>query len=557
MKSKLNKLTAKLVKKMGVTSQPKKKNNGGQSGMNGNLPRPKARLAFGLSDLKHEIETAVRQRQLISSYADQVTGQTQDRQVGVVIKREIPRITGDAADTWYNFYHSMHSEKKIGFPRIPTPTGCSIPMSGVEGAYKGSLQLDAGETVIIHLRPWAGALNAANQIAVDGYAQVYATADVVALVLNTTDFNSDPITVSQLVSCDTNTYHSMGVDLKIGSEVAVPVVIPPVGGMYPRDLLTGAALWNDYFGRCGPSGFLGGSISVQAVTSMNGSATIYGVDCNQNPRFFNANYELLDFPSAGITIVQEDHPPAPAPPVADVQQMYSCRMSATGDRMHVGRNTAPTGYNVPDLWASTAIGQSMTVYDKTSIGGNSETYAYAQIPGDNYIMPIAGCPVATAIATGGSGIQQYDVSPCFPQCNLAANLLSSKAFIVVQNTSTVPMTVNVGATMDFVNWTAPDTAVYSDAKILAPLDIPSMDFLATARVGETMQQAVSTVKAVMIQSCLNSPNPIANEVGKLGIPAAGIKTETTAQKVGNALKEWIPMLTQVVKTATPLVSALF
>jgi len=456
------------------------------------------------------------------------------KQVVTVIpqKKAISRlVTRDGADAWYNVYHSMYSEMVLPLPRLPTPGGVMARCAGAEGSYKNTFVLQPACTGVVLFNPHAGEIYPPSSVhlpTILGWDFLFLQTSTSTPILGTEEY--------------TYQFGELTGDFLQPTGLWDASPIQPVGGYQPRSLLQPSS-------PNGASVLLGASDAVEVVTPLNGSAQIWAADMNQNPRFWS-----------NCSIVSNTFTPGTYDGVnaqADPQQLWptNCtgktRIIVPADPQYYGMGGGGATFNMDPVTQC----KSMRT---TSLGGNSRAYAYAQIPGDIDWMPGRG--IATPFTTDTSGnLVYYDsfhANGEFPLGNLYAMLFSAKAYLVVQNTSSVPITVNVTCTADFgaiMDATVPE---YPSGVVPEPHDVPDMDFLATADVGESAVDAYFKVKRRMVDALDFYDTDEATIIQRVakggGVPRAPVVAGSHVERPPANSSDFLGTVTKVMDTVVPL-----
>lgn len=287
-------------------------------------------------------------------------------------------------------------------------------------------------------------------------------------------------------------------------------------------------------------------MAVEISTTLNGQASMWACDCTQNPRYWS---------NLGLTSNMFT-PSSQALPVDNDSASYA---NVRGT-MLMPLPAQAAYWNTPG--GGLAFDQNTTMftssYKKLTVGGNSRGYAYAQIPGDNDFTPGSGIITEiTAVSTPGV----IDPTPFlyeFGEFNLLSfvcMLFASKAAVVVFNSSaTDSVTVNIRGTLDFGVPVDPQVPEYTEAVSAQPHDVPNMDFLATADVGATPEEAYLAVKSQMIRK-LNASNEEACEqcaaVTAGNIPSAPLVMNSAVELVTHGAS-FVDKVADVIEKAKPI-----
>jgi len=397
---------------------------------------------------------------------------------------------GDKSHSWYNVYCSMHSERDIPMPKLPATLPVPNRALGCHGCAQASYSLAPGRWAVIIHHPNSGYCGGSLVQSMDynGMNPDYCNNDFGILDYpdGQTAF-SEKATITgwnQAVSCSLD-FNSGG------SNIFSYAPVPWIGGFNPRSMIQPQSLTGAF---CR----LGASISVEVVSTMNGSATIYGIDTNQNSRQFGSDKMVINQGVATSTLGGSYIPGQVADPVQVPFQPLWMPNGSTGC------------YNP-------VLDDFVGAYRKISLGGNGSRYAYVQIAGDNYWQN-RGMIVPGAVTEGDTTWQGS-----FPISNAWLMLMQSKGAVIVQNTSVQPITINVMATAMYGAVVDPTVSAYSAGNNVSPHVVPNMDWLTTATVGEKREEAYFAAKRVMLQRLEEHNSKEAYEVIKLTVgklPAA-------------------------------------
>lgn len=412
--------------------------------------------------------------------------------------RLIPTFSLDSA--WYNLVHSMYSERQLPPPLAPCFKPISARILYGEGVYKKTFALAPSHCLLIYLNKHAGLVNTSGWASADTSDNagnyVY---DFVAV-----DYALSSYALTAKSSITVATQGQIGPDFSIADTNRVTFGIPPVGGSQPRDIIasvttapvTGSAR-NGYY-------FAGGTIAVEAVTDLTGSATVVAADVNQAPRAWGCDRCTQTYRPM-ITYG------------ATVPTVYDPEVASTG--LNIRQSSREASY----------VGQTVdgfaSIWDRISIGGNMRCYAYAQIAGDPEWNTSRGVNGFTATAaSGGTFSNTVDVWQLYGEFPLREHetmMRDGMVSVIVMNTGGTGLSINATCTADWYALCKPTLPDYPSCRNMQEHHSPDMSWITTARVAPTAPEAVKRVKDIMKEKVLANVSPVMREViNDFVIPAA-------------------------------------
>lgn len=329
-----------------------------------------------------------------------------------------------------------------------------------------------------------------------------------------------------------------------GPTGAQPTIIPPVNGVDPRDLVQPVM-------RSGGYCLLGASMNVQVTTTLNGLATVYAADDNQNPRNwgqYGITSNLLHpgtpptggYYCDGQLVMPGNCPGTMRYPMSPSVMPFSLPGAPAGAEVNYGNSYDPT---LTDFFGS---------YTKTVVGGNAHAYAWGQIAGDSDFTP--SCGIIQSM--GADGMDLMTISGEYPIGSIIPLLFASGCAICVANNGADSVAINIECTASFACPAEPTIPDYFQARPCGAHIVRDMTYLDTAVVSTKSHAAArleaKNIMASKMEACETGESRVARAV--MNTPVVASARVVNVPRVGAHMspdqnRALLPMLWDKLKSA--------